>query len=401
MENIDTIVILNDFGHINGGAAKVAIQSAIALSNKGYKVIYFCAVNPIDKELLSAVSQVICLEQEDILSNNNKVHAAIQGIWNKKAYIKLQELIQKLPPKKTVYHVHGWIKALTASIFAVMKNNNIVPFVTLHDYFSICPNGGFYNYSKDKKCNLVPMSIKCLFCNCDKRSYMQKIWRYIRQAVQDKYIRYNSNIIYVYISGFSFSKMKKYLKCNKYIYLKNPCDKFSVFVKDASLNKSYYYIGRMSPEKGIDLFLKAMTGLKLHGTVIGDGMDISLLEEKYPLIKFEGWKTHKQIEDLIINARCLVYPSKCYEGSPLTIPEVLGCGIPCIVPDDCAAAGFIQDGINGYIYKSGNIGELKKAILKMESETKEGVFNYKQWNTDIYLIDKHVKDLICIYKKLA
>ena len=41
MENIDTIVILNDFGHINGGAAKVAIQSAIALSNKGYKVIYF------------------------------------------------------------------------------------------------------------------------------------------------------------------------------------------------------------------------------------------------------------------------------------------------------------------------------------------------------------------------
>ena len=182
MENIDTIVILNDFGHINGGAAKVAIQSAIALSNKGYKVIYFCAVNPIDKELLSAVSQVICLEQEDILSNNNKVHAAIQGIWNKKAYIKLQELIQKLPPKKTVYHVHGWIKALTASIFAVMKNNNIVPFVTLHDYFSICPNGGFYNYSKDKKCNLVPMSIKCLFCNCDKRSYMQKIWRYIKTS---------------------------------------------------------------------------------------------------------------------------------------------------------------------------------------------------------------------------
>ena len=62
MENIDTIVILNDFGYINGGAAKVAIQSAIALSNKGYKVIYFCVVKPIDKELLSAVNKVICLD---------------------------------------------------------------------------------------------------------------------------------------------------------------------------------------------------------------------------------------------------------------------------------------------------------------------------------------------------
>ena len=48
------IVIIDDFGHVNGGHAKVAISSAGGLVRRGYKVIYFCAVEPIDQELRQA-----------------------------------------------------------------------------------------------------------------------------------------------------------------------------------------------------------------------------------------------------------------------------------------------------------------------------------------------------------
>ena len=52
--------------------------------------------------------------------------------------------------------------------------------LTLHDYFTLCPCGGFYDYKSKKVCNKSPMSLKCILCNCDKRNYPQKIWRVIR-----------------------------------------------------------------------------------------------------------------------------------------------------------------------------------------------------------------------------
>ena len=34
--------------------------------------------------------------------------------------------------------------------------------VTLHDYFSVCPNGGLFNYVTQKHCLKEPMSISCM-----------------------------------------------------------------------------------------------------------------------------------------------------------------------------------------------------------------------------------------------
>lgn len=399
MKELETIVILNDFGSINGGAAKVAIQSASSLAQKGYRVIYFCAVGPIDEELMAVADKVICLDQKDILHSHNRIRTAIRGIWNRKAYFELEKIIKTLDPDTTAYHVHGWSKALTASVFATMKKNNIIPFVTLHDYFSVCPNGGFYNYVKDSKCRLKPMGIKCLFCNCDKRSYLQKIWRCIRQFIQNRYIKDNPQISYIYISDFSFEKMRIYLKSKHCFYLANACDSLHTHVERPSENHTYYYIGRMSQEKGIDLFLDAITTAGVDGRVIGDGMDIGILQTKYPSVQFEGWKNHEQIRELIQQARCLVYPSRWYEGSPLTIPEILECGIPCIVPDNCAAADFIQNEVNGLIYDPNDAEGLKKAILKVEkADSTNALFKPEQWTLNFCSLDSHIQHLILIYK---
>ena len=40
-----------DQAFISGGAAKVAIKSAVALKNRGYRVIFFASLDPIDKQL--------------------------------------------------------------------------------------------------------------------------------------------------------------------------------------------------------------------------------------------------------------------------------------------------------------------------------------------------------------
>ena len=46
MNEIKTIVIVNDFNYIQGGASKVAIQTAkILKENTDYRIIFFSAVN--------------------------------------------------------------------------------------------------------------------------------------------------------------------------------------------------------------------------------------------------------------------------------------------------------------------------------------------------------------------
>ena len=45
---LKTVVIINDFAYINGGAGKVAFTSAKALSSMGIRTILFSAVAPVD-----------------------------------------------------------------------------------------------------------------------------------------------------------------------------------------------------------------------------------------------------------------------------------------------------------------------------------------------------------------
>ena len=58
---IKTIVIVYDQAYISGGAAKIAIKSAISLKKRGYRVIFFAALGPADKELIDEDIEVICI----------------------------------------------------------------------------------------------------------------------------------------------------------------------------------------------------------------------------------------------------------------------------------------------------------------------------------------------------
>ena len=322
-----------------------------------------------------------------------KIKGAIQGIWNKKAYKELDKLLKQYG-KNTIVHIHGWSHALSASIFKACSDNKISTCVTLHDYFAVCPSG-FYNYKKQHICHLIPMNCKCICTNCDVRSYPQKIYRVIRQIVQDKYVRNNKNINYIYISDFSFSKIQKYLKSRKSFYLHNPVDSYKIEKVDAINNENYLYLGRISPEKGVDIFCKAISELVIKGIVIGDGPLKERLEKEYPQVEFTGWKSREDIIPYIRKARCLVFPSKWYEGAPLTTEECLNVGIPCIVSDECAAVDQIEDGVNGYTFKSEDVEDLKNKLIAMNNTSQ--LFDVKNWKTKNYSSENYINDLVEIY----
>lgn len=402
-KKLKNIIIVYDYAEINGGAAKVAIQSAIALAKMDYQVYFFAASGPVNQELQNSSVSVICLWIDDI-NHGSKLKAIKKGIWNKKAGNKFRDFLNQFSPIDTVIHIHGWVKALSSSIVKAAHKFPII--VTLHDYFAVCPNGGFYNYRKQKICTKKPMSPECIFCNCDKRSFIQKSWRVIRQIVQDKSIRKNKNIIYISISQKIEDIIKPYVKSQHFCRIINPIQLAETQIDDCSKSNIYLYIGRLSEEKGIDLFCEAITQLKkennIEGVVVGDGPFRDYLAEKYKDIYFEGWKMPKEVRNYIQKARALILPSKWYEGAPLTIIEAMSAGLPCIVSDCTSAVEQIIDGENGLIFVSNNYESLKEKILQtLDTKVMKSIETNlkKTFDNTPYSENTHIKSLVQLYEQ--
>ena len=135
----------------------------------------------------------------------------------------------------------------------------------------------------------------------------------------------------------------------------------------AELNKDYVYIGRLSGEKGANLFCEAVTKADVHGIIIGNGNLEDSLKIKYPNIDFLGWQNKSQINEQLKKARALIFPTLWYEGSPLTVPEVQAHGIPCIVTNCSSATDDIIDGFNGEIVEP-ELNSIVKAIRRFNDD---------------------------------
>lgn len=394
-KELKNIIVINDFDYTQGGASKVAIDTANLLveNNTNLKVYFFSGDTKNDDSLNSKVIKV-CTEQGETLKDKNKIRGIINGLYNFKAKKELKKLLKTLDPSETIIHVHGWTKCLSSSVFDIAFKMKFKVVLTMHDYFTACPNGGYFNYKKNEICHLKPLSLKCIKCNCDSRNYAFKLYRVIRQFIQNKIVKLNKKLTDVIsISDFSEKILKETLSSNTKIYrVYNPIDLDpDRRIVDYKKNEYYLYVGRVSKEKGVDIFCKAITELDLHGIVVGDGDEKEKLQNTYPKIEFVGWKNSTEVKEYMKKAKALIFPSKWYEGAPLTPLESMQYGIPCFSSNCNAASDYIEENVNGFTFE--NEKELKEKIKNSENIT---------FKVDItsFITRNYINDLIECYNRI-
>ena len=394
------IIIAYDFGCINGGSAQIAISSAIALKNAGNNVVYFCAVKPDDNLLVAQGIEVVCTNQLDIKADTNTIRKSIQGIWNVKARKMLRILLRRFSPAETVVHFHGWSKALSPSVLSIPNEMGFNSFITLHDFFTYCPNGGLYNYQTNKICDYQPMSLKCMQCNCDRDSYLNKIWRVLRNYVQNKVLPTLSRNTFISISDTTTREFRRCyrFKNNSLLRVNNPVSFPSVRNTCSKAKDCYLFMGRLSKEKGAGLFCEAVTIAGLKGIVLGDGPLKNELQKRYPNIEFPGWVSGEQKEQYLNRAYAFVFSSVCIETFGLSVAEILSVGIPCIVGDKTAAAELIENGKNGLLFSSGVLDSLVNSIITLNTRYQD--FKDIVFPKEEYSMDRHVTCLMNAYQNV-
>jgi glycosyltransferase involved in cell wall biosynthesis len=400
-ENIKNVVVIYDFAYQNGGAAKIAIDTALGLAERGKRVIYFAAVSPIDERFQNKVN-VVCLNQNDILQEPNKMKAAYQGIWNHQAAKCLKEVLAGLDPKETIIHIHGWSKALSGSIFPIIRKSGFRFVTTLHDYFLVCPNGGLYNYQKNEICPYKGGSWDCFLSNCDKRSVFQKYWRFLRFLIEKYIAKLEKDNQYIAVSQFQADIITHKLgNSSGFKVLPNPIPLSSEVVNHPADNYTYFYVGRLTPEKGVDLFADAVHQLNLKAIIVGEGECKNLLKEQYPEIQFINWLNQAELKQKLKQARCLIFPSRWYECAPLVPREVIMMGIPVIASDKSAAVEIVEDLFSGLLFSSGDSSDLMKKLELCEnddfvSEINHNILQIKQ--NLVFSLDDYFNQLFLIYQ---
>lgn len=369
---VKNVIVVDDTADNFGGTAQIAYVTAKVLSSRGCSVVYFAGAGPVH-ERLSGV-RVITVRDEPFLDSPSKAKGALEGLSSGRAYRALSTLLSEFDSSDTVLHVHSWTHALSSSVFNAIADGGFRSLVTLHDYFLACPNGGFYDYRRQEICRLRPCSPACVARNCDKRSYMQKLYRVVRLLLQNDAIR-RAKPKFAYLSEFTYGILRgSPFDDGCPLFLPNPIEVQGGYAPSAiESREGYLFIGRMDSEKNPALFCEALTLLGLPGTLCGEGPLLLELKVRYPNLRFLGWCEKDELVRQARSKKALIMTSSCLEASPLVCLEAMfAAGIPSIVPDTCGATAYIEDGRNGIWFENGNVESLCEAIGKMEDKDAYG-----------------------------
>lgn len=207
--------------------------------------------------------------------------------------------------------------------------------------------------------------IICYFANnilCDSRS--QKKYLYLNRLTKKKILTLGrGSICGVNTKNFSktsnIKQIRKKLKINPNLL-------------------TFIYVGRLHPDKGIDLLLRSIKNIaknkiKFQLLLVGDDeINIkNLMKKKYNSIQnvISIYPFTNNINKFLQASDIFVFPSY-REGFGVSVVEALSCGLPVIVSDIYGLKDSFQHNINGLRFKNGNQQSLEKSMTLLLKDKK-------------------------------
>ncbi len=120
----------------------------------------------------------------------------------------------------------------------------------------------------------------------------------------------------------------------------------------------FLYVGRESPEKGVDILRAAHACYRANGG-------------KWPLRIVSG-VSPDALGEIYAEADCFVLAS-LHESWGVVLVEAAAAGLPIICTDACGARHEVVKG-NGIVVKAGNVGELAEAMMRVSRMGHAGLF---------------------------
>ena len=399
------VVIVTDYAFVNGGAGKVALDSAIALADQVDHVYVFSAVGEIAESLKGRDRlTVVSLGQSKVTERPAK-EVVIGGLWNREAAEAFCGLLSGLDRSDTVVHVHSWRDALTASPIATAMELGFKVALTCHDFGVACPIAGFFDERNRTICVEKALGLTCLAKSCTGGSFVKKSWFVARHAIQVKRGRIPRDLKHViFVSEFSRRIIEPYLpKGIRSHHVNNPICVERMPKASPAEHKSLIYVGRFSSEKGPDVAAVAAHKVGSPIRFVGVGPMSDKIQELNPEAELMGWRTPQEVSEILRSSRALVFPSIWYETQGMVVNEAAAHGIPVIVSDCTAAVDTVKQLGHGLTFKAGSADDLAEKIKELDSDelvNRLSVSGYESYWESPPTVDAHTSRLLEVYSEV-
>ena len=145
------------------------------------------------------------------------------------------------------------------------------------------------------------------------------------------------------------------------------------------------YVGKLTPRKRVLDLIKAFSLVaaetsNLSLTIVGDGElrdNVLSAAKSDTRIKFLGFQTQEQLYDTMARSDVFVIPSE-REMWGLVVNEAMVGGNAIVSSDEVGSAiDLVREGVNGFVYKCGEINELANVLRNLCQLSPSTVINYK------------------------
>ena len=363
------ILMVNKFFYIKGGSETYYFSLKKLLERNGHEIIDFSMKD--EKNFKSKYSNFFVngVDYNKRQSLFSKIKIGLKIIYSFEAKRKLEKLIKETKPD--IAHLHIFQHQLSLSILDVLKKYNIPIVYTAHDLKMICPN--YKMFTRNKICERCKNGkyIHCLKNECIKNSKIRSAIGMMEAYINKWRKAYDKIDAIITPSQFYRNKFIEFgVDENKISYIPNFLDTKDVEY-DKLENISYIlYFGRLSEEKGILTLVQAMKGINTTLKIVGNGPlkeEIEEYREREQLKNIEmlGFKSGKELNTIVANAKAVVLSSEWYENGPYSGIETLKMGVPLIGSDLGGIPELIDEGKNGFIFEHNNVSDLHHKLEKI------------------------------------
>ncbi len=342
------ILLLHNRYQHSGGEDVVVEQERAMLAGRGHDVRLLAANN-------DAIQGMIM-----------RLRTATEAFYSLSSKRRLEAELQNFEPD--VVHAHNLFPVLSPSVLYACAQRNVPVVQTLHNYRLLCPAAALFRDGS--------VCEQCL----GRRFAWPGVWHGCYRGSRMGTLVVATLLAFHRVLGTSDKTVARYITLSEFARRKlgkGGLPAFKLLVKPNFLDPDpgpgqgeggyVLFVGRLSPEKGIEILLRAwrLGGAGLPLKIVGSGpMEEQCREAAHQnqLIEYLGSKPPDEVYALMGSAQALVVPSLCYEGHPRTIVEAFSKATPVVASRLGSVEELVEHGRTGLHFTAGDSDALAERI---------------------------------------
>lgn len=310
-------------------------------------------------------SVVEYVQDNKSIGGSAPLNTGLRAIWSQGDFRRVRQRLKEERPD--VVAVHNFFPLISPSIYYAAAAEGVPVVQTLHNYRLICPAATMLR--QGELCSL-----------CVGRSLPLPAVRYSCYR--------HSKVLTAGVAAMSSTHrllgtwnrmVARYIALTEFVrdrYIEGGFDPDKIVVKpnftedwrpgDGAAN-TFVFVGRLSPEKGVDVLLKAWAAAEspYELRIIGSGPEELSLKAQAQTLKnvtFLGHQAPTRVREEMGRALAVIVPSVWYEGFGLTIIEAFSKGTPVLATDIGGMSSLITPGHSGYLFPRADVSALARLI---------------------------------------